>query len=144
MKLIEIVASHRTKPSLAIPDRGTMLAIDLIAENNKMSILSYVLLCPTQPKDLYHQFQSHYKNSDTKWLGRIGDSNKHSFRVRVNLGEITNRAILSYYFGNLAENEMKHYRLKPSQKSMTICHISLECDALDSLMRKQSEFTILL
>jgi hypothetical protein len=146
MKQIAYVGGHLLKPSLALPDKGRMVGIDLISEKGKFSFVSYVVLCSQNAADLYRQYQQFYRTAKARWTGKLTVRDMYAFAIRVQLGSLENRAGFGIMFtisNGVSEEEEKAYRLTRKDKKLTIVSATLYTPELDDLLRGQTELTLL-
>lgn len=148
MRVITHFGGHVLKPSIALPKPGKIVAIFTTPVNSKVAMVSYVCLSSTIPEKLYEQYRLHYKSISARWMGKLnaktGLAERHVFWFKAQVGNQGADSSITYYFGNPNFDEIKEYQLLQTDRKKTLITITIDSVALDDMLRKQSEFTILL
>lgn len=142
MREIKFIGSHTLVPGIALPRSSKIVGIDLIPEKGKLAMVDYASLCSIAPQTLYEQYQRFFKSANARWIGKLAQSDRYFFAVQSRLSGKTCKVM--YTLGTLHLDEVKAFRLTPKDKKLTIVSATLVSDLLEDMLRKQSEFTILL
>lgn len=144
MKLITSVAGQTIKPALGFPTNSRVIAVELIPEQGKLSLISYVALFRGNAKMLYEAYQRFYHDATARWTGKIGvgvGRPAYAFAVGVWIGNFQGR-IMFKLSDVITSEERRAYRISAREGTDGILHATLWCKDFESLLRKQAEFTI--
>lgn len=144
MKLITSVAKQTIKPTLGFPTNSRVIAVELIPERGKLALISYVALFRGNAKVLYEEYRRFYRDATVRWTGKVGvERPAYTFAVGVWIGKSPGRVV--YKLSDvITSEERRDYRISTREGSGGILHATLWCADFESLLRNQTEFTILL
>ncbi len=144
MKLITSVAGQTIKPALGLPANSRVIAVELIPEQGKLSLISYVALFRGDAKMLYEEYQKFYHSATARWSGKVEIRRPaYGFAVGVWIGDLQGRIVFKLS-DVITSEERRAYRISAMEGKSGVLHATLWCKDFESLIRRQSEFTILL
>lgn len=146
MKQIAYVGGHLLKPAIALPEKGRIVGIDLISEDDKFAYVSYVSICSPKAGELYRQYQRFYRTAKARWTGKLQTRDMYAFAVQAQLSDLDRKSGTRIVFtisNGATDEEAKTYHLSGNDKRLTIVSATLYAPELDDLWRKQTELTLL-
>lgn len=73
MKEITLIGEQLLKPSIALPKQGRLVAVELIPDKGKLSMISYIYVCSVVPENLYQQYQKFFREATARWTGKLSN-----------------------------------------------------------------------
>lgn len=143
MKVITSLAGQTLKPALGLPTNSRVIAIELLPDQGRLELVSYVALFRGSAKAIYEEYQRFYRKATARWTGKIGEAANpaYAFAVAVWVGKLQGRIV--YKLSDMITPETRQvYRISEKETMNGILHATLWCTDFESLLRKQTEFTI--
>jgi len=141
MKVINSIAGQTLKPALGFPTNSRVIAVELIPEQGRLSLISYVALFRGKAKAVYEEYKQFYRDATARWTGKIGRRPAYAFAVGIRIGRFQGRIV--YNISDIVSSEERRaYRIAESETMKGILHATLWCEDFDGLLRNNQQFTI--
>lgn len=142
MKVITSVAEQTLKPALGLPRDSRVIAVELIPEQGRLTLISYVALFRGNAEAVYKEYQKFYRSETVRWTGKVGGKRPvYAFAVGVWIGKSSGRIVYKVSDAITSE-ERQTYRISEREAMNGILHATLWCADFESLLRKKAGFTI--